>query len=61
LFRVDGSGIPAPGGSALERLVSPWARFLPCFDYALAEAVARRIGAAAFPAPPFAGHNEAKA
>lgn len=61
LLRADGSGIPAPGGGVPERLVSPWARFLPCFDHALATALARRIGAASFPAPPFAGHNEAKA
>ena len=61
LLCAHGSGIPASGGGVPERLVSPWARFLPCFDHALATALARRIGAASFPAPPFAGHNEAKA
>ena len=54
---LDGSSSPV----AAVRLAPPWSRFLPCFDMALAGAVARIVGAPPFRSPPCHGHKGAKA
>ena len=54
---LDGSTSPV----AAVRLAPPWSRFLPCFDMALAGAVARIVGAPPFRSPPCHGHKGAKA
>lgn len=48
--------VATTGGPSATPLVTPWARFLPCFDLAAARAVAALVGAREFPPPPFAGH-----
>ena len=45
------------GGVRLVRRVSPYARFLSCFDIDLANALARLIGAPALLDPPWKQHN----
>lgn len=42
-------------------VVAPYARFLPAFDLPAAAAMARLVGAPAFPGPPWAGHNGTEA
>jgi tRNA(Ile)-lysidine synthase len=44
-------------GIRLTPVVSPHARFLPSFDLAPAQALAKLLGAPPFPRPPFTGHN----
>jgi len=60
----DGTGVLLDRSTSLvaaARLAPPWSRFLPCFDMALAGAVARIVGAPPFPQPPCHGHKSAKA
>lgn len=50
-------GLPVGNeGPSATPLLSPWARFLPCFDLAAAAALAELIGAQKIPGPPFGGH-----
>lgn len=53
------SDLEPPGGGqyAIERLVAPWARYLPSFDLAPARAAAALVGASEIPDPPFGRHN----
>ncbi len=53
-FAGDGAGAEAV---AVSPAVAPFARFLPCFDLALAQAVAGLIGAPSLPALPSSGHG----
>lgn len=52
----DGARDAEPAQGGLERLVPPWARFLPAFDFALAAQMARAAGAGIPPDPPYADH-----
>jgi len=45
-------------GRVAKPLVAPWSQFLPIFDWAIANEVARLVDADAFPALPFRGHIE---
>ena len=63
---MDGEGEPVLLGEtsspvAATRLALPWSRFLPCFDMALAQSIARVVGAPPFRSPPCHGHKGAKA
>jgi tRNA(Ile)-lysidine synthase len=63
LLRAASAAEPAgPNGGRLRRVVGPFHHYLPSFDFAFANALARVAGAAAFPDPPFEpapspGHN----
>jgi tRNA(Ile)-lysidine synthase len=48
---------PVSPAIAAHPVVAPFARFLPCFDLAPADAVARLIGAPPVPALPFSRHS----
>lgn len=54
LLRAASAAEPAgPNGGRLRRVVGPFHRYLPSFDVALANALARLAGAPGFPDPPF--------
>jgi len=48
--------LPAAPGVEAARAVAPYARFLPGFDYPLAAALQRLVGAPTLPTPPWRGH-----
>lgn len=56
--RPDAGGM---SGGPWQPIVAPYARFLPAFDLPAAAAMARLVGAPAFPQPPWAGHNGTEA
>jgi tRNA(Ile)-lysidine synthase len=53
----SGSTQAAPAGWTATSVLAPWARFLPCFDLDLAQALADAVGAPPVPVAPSAGHN----
>ena len=56
---VGGRARMNEGDGQLERIVSPYALFLPDFDLSAANALARLLHADEFPASPWPGHNGA--
>ncbi|MDN2579910.1 tRNA lysidine(34) synthetase TilS [Aquibium sp. ELW1220] len=61
--RGAGTNLDPPGqngdGGMLRRVVAPYARFLPSFDLAPAEALRTLLGGDCFPASPWDSHNAA--
>ncbi|MFZ1772934.1 MAG: tRNA lysidine(34) synthetase TilS [Rhizobiaceae bacterium] len=53
---ADGARDAEPAQGGLERLVSPWARFLPAFDFVLVSQMARLTSARIPPDLPYADH-----
>lgn len=58
---LDSVGDTAISAATAQPVAAPFARFLPCFDLALAQAVGRLIGAGPLPPPPFARGSDALA
>ena len=58
LVREVSATLPvADGGARFEPVLGPWQALLPCFDLALARAIAQCVGATMPPPAPFAGHK----